>query len=213
MPKPPGKTRARGRAAESGTGSPGAFTLTSWVALRLSLHVCKGRSHDPGPAQQMTQKMAQLFAHKGHSGTLGDPRGWPGVLGAGVPSAARRGGTSLSPISPAHQSVHAPPISVREPPGAAPHVGPYGLVAPAPDWPRRSQSEGVVSSCLANWLRGAGQGGVGLPFVLPSAAPRAPPQGPLPPGLRAAGSPTPDPGLGPPGAAAGLQAAAEAPPS
>lgn len=144
---------------------------------------------------------------------LGDPRGRPGVLGAGVPGAARCEGSGRSPISPSHQSVRAPPISAREPPGTAPHVGPYGLATPAPDWPKSSQSEGVVSSCLANWLRGEGQGGAGLPFVLSSAAPRAPPRGPLPLGLHAAGAPTPEPGLGPSGAAGGLQAAAEALPS
>lgn len=70
---------------------------------------------------------------------LGDPRGRPGVLGAGVPGAARCEGSGRSPISQSHRSVRAPPISAREPPVTAPHVGPYGLATPAPDWPTSSQ--------------------------------------------------------------------------
>lgn len=92
-------------------------------------------------------------------------------------------------------------------------MGPHGLAAPAPDWSSCSQSEGVVDSGLANWLRGSGQGGPGPPFVLSSAAPRAPPPGPrlggtLPPAFHRCAYPHPRAQAG---ATEELQAAAEDP--
>ena len=100
---------------------------------------------------------------------LGDPRGGGGVLRVGGPSDS----ASRCTVSLAHPTISTQPAAAGVQRRTPPHVGPHGLAAPAPDWSPCSQSEGVVDSGLANWLRGACQGGAGPPFVLSSAAPRA----------------------------------------
>lgn len=110
--------------------------------------------------------MVQCFACKGHSGTLGAVGG---VLRVGGPSDS----ASRCTVSLAHPTISTQPAAAGVQRRTPPHVGPHGLAAPAPDWSPCSQSEGVVDSGLANWLRGACRGGAGPPFVLSSAAPRA----------------------------------------
>lgn len=184
-PAPRGR-EARGRAAAS--------SLTDWVALRLSLHprVCSEGSHQPGPAQQISQKMVECFASTGRSGAspMAERRG---SLGAGVPGAKRGRGRRPVPEArprstrPAHR--HGPrTAALTAPRGAARARGSgSGLAAVQPVRGRRQQRP--------RRLAAAGRPGRGRGFLLFFPPRRRAPHLPLP----ASRDPHPEPGPGPPG--------------
>lgn len=175
------------------TGSSAASSLTGWVALRLSLHlrVCNEGSHHPGPAQQITRKAAQHFARSGHSGASATAGSARGALRLG--SQGRSAGAVAGPVSEARPRATRPArcgprrAARAAPRGAARARGSgAGLVSVQPIIEHHQQRPRRLVA--AGW---PGEG-AGLPFVLSSSAPRAPPPalgrpGPPQPGAGAAG--------------------------
>lgn len=168
-PDPPGR-RPRPPAASTRTGRAVGLHFTSACALEAA--TTRAPTHTDRGAQQRPS------CAKGPSGPAG-PRGG-GPQGGGPGS---REGARVALWSRGVRDGGAPPAAASEPP----HVGPHRLAALVPDWPQHSQSEGTVGSGSADWPQPGPREGAGLPFVLCSWAPRAPP-------------PEPAAGSGPPGA-------------
>lgn len=165
------------------TVSSAASSLKGWVALRLSLHlrVCNEGSHHPGPAQQITRKAAQHFARSGHSGASATAGSARGALRLG--SQGRSAGAVAGPVSEARPRATRPArcgprrAARAAPRGAARARGSgAGLVSVQPIIERHQQRPRRLVA--AGW---PGEG-AGLPFVLSSSAPRAPPPAPCRPG-------------------------------
>lgn len=202
--------RGRSRSPGPGEGRPAARQPPApnrLVASRRSLQPRAQRGQPPpGPAPQTGRKAAQRFERTRRSGSR-RPLGRRGKPWGGGSRGEARARSPSGPQGAAPIATPRPPAAAREPQRASPHVGPHGLVPPAPDWSPSGQSEVTFRGGRTDWppRAGRGRGRGSLLFFLP---PRRAPHLPLP----ASRDPHPEPGPGRRGCGGGRRLPPDAPP-